>query len=379
MTDYDHDPNTLAESLDAILPPGQFDAPMRNDDALVDAAVLLAAPPQPAPLSDETRLAIRSQILAAYRQQQQPRVTRFPLLPLVRWGVAASLVLVLLLGGVQPAVLASIPGDILYPVKQVVEQIETKLATSPQNLAFVHLTHAERRTEETLVLLERGQFAADLVTEALDDLVAAAGALRDETDVSPTTRFQLEARTVQVNALLDSALTLAVQLEDVSQESIDALAEQLRATPAAVDVPPSAAVTAVPTPEPTSEPDSAAVTDIPDTPAPESTEEIAELPTNIVIEGPIEAIDGNIITIFGLHIQIDPDHPIFARIQVGDDVRVEGSMAETDGIIVIAAVDIMIIEVEIVIPDSPAGAPPVPGLPSNCKQTSKGKIKCKRS
>jgi hypothetical protein len=43
-----------------------------------------------------------------------------------------------------------------------------------------------------------------------------------------------------------------------------------------------------------------------------------------VIEGPVQAIDGNVITIYGIEIAIDEDDPLLDVIVVGDVIRVEG-------------------------------------------------------
>lgn len=52
-----------------------------------------------------------------------------------------------------------------------------------------------------------------------------------------------------------------------------------------------------------------------------------------VIEGAVEAIDGNVITIFGVEVQVAPDDPLLDTIQIGDVIRVEGN---TDGVVVVA-------------------------------------------
>lgn len=44
----------------------------------------------------------------------------------------------------------------------------------------------------------------------------------------------------------------------------------------------------------------------------------------IIIEGPVDAIDGNTIIIFGFPIVLDPDDPRLTVIQVGDIIRIEG-------------------------------------------------------
>ncbi len=46
--------------------------------------------------------------------------------------------------------------------------------------------------------------------------------------------------------------------------------------------------------------------------------------TIIVVEGPVEHIDGNIITIYGIQVRIAPNDPILSSVSVGDVLHVEG-------------------------------------------------------
>ncbi|MCA9906705.1 MAG: hypothetical protein KC547_22775, partial [Anaerolineae bacterium] len=50
----------------------------------------------------------------------------------------------------------------------------------------------------------------------------------------------------------------------------------------------------------------------------------------VVIEGPVEAINVNIITIYNINIVINADDPVLAIIQIGDLVRVEGQFVDDD-------------------------------------------------
>ena len=78
-----------------------------------------------------------------------------------------------------------------------------------------------------------------------------------------------------------------------------------------------------------------------------------DLPIIIVIEGPIQAINVNIITIYNINIEVSIDDPILIVIKVGDNVRVEGEIVgdDDDSTIVIIAVTIIIINVEVFIND----------------------------
>lgn len=77
-----------------------------------------------------------------------------------------------------------------------------------------------------------------------------------------------------------------------------------------------------------------------------------KLPVVIVIEGPVDEIDVNIIVIYGIHIEVDVDDPILTVIRVGDVVHVEGGVVdEGEGTIVIVAITVIIINVEVNIND----------------------------
>jgi hypothetical protein len=64
----------------------------------------------------------------------------------------------------------------------------------------------------------------------------------------------------------------------------------------------------------------------------------------IIIEGPIEEIDLNIIVVYGIHIKLNGDDPELAHLHVGDWVHVEGEdEQEGDGSIVVIVINIIVI------------------------------------
>lgn len=91
----------------------------------------------------------------------------------------------------------------------------------------------------------------------------------------------------------------------------------------------------------------------------------------IVIEGPVQSININIITIFNINIEVDPADPILSEVKIGDYVRIAGDTQFEDGTIIVVATTIVIVNIEITINDGV--------LPANCKRTKKGKITCKSS
>lgn len=110
---------------------------------------------------------------------------------------------------------------------------------------------------------------------------------------------------------------------------------------------------------------------------PEPTPDTADLPVTIVVEGPVEAINVNVITIFNINIEVEPDDPVLTRIHIGDHIRVEGNPKTMGSTIVIVAVNITIVNV-IVVDSNPSVIIVNPGLPAGCKISKNGKIKCSK-
>jgi hypothetical protein len=62
-----------------------------------------------------------------------------------------------------------------------------------------------------------------------------------------------------------------------------------------------------------------------------------------VIEGPVDGINGNIITIFGIDFELDPDDPRLTVLQIGDILRIEG--IDDGTILIIILIDFTDVEV----------------------------------
>jgi hypothetical protein len=75
---------------------------------------------------------------------------------------------------------------------------------------------------------------------------------------------------------------------------------------------------------------------------PDITPEISQTPSLeplIVIEGPVEAITANIVTIYGIDIALDPDDPLLTIIVVGDILHVEADYDAITAVIVAVTVE----------------------------------------
>lgn len=128
-----------------------------------------ALPPL-APFPMDKRRALESQLLEEARRIQTRAASRpvAPRLPVWRRrGVLAvmSLVLtVLFLFSTISVSAASVPGDVLYPIKRAAEQV--RLAVTPdQDQAVVHLELAQVRLQELVTLTQRGEVPAELLAD----------------------------------------------------------------------------------------------------------------------------------------------------------------------------------------------------------------------
>jgi len=108
---------------------------------------------------------------------------------------------------------------------------------------------------------------------------------------------------------------------------------------------PTATPTFTPTPTPQGTPAPTATPTL--TPTPGGTVTPGGLPITIIIEGPVQAINVNIITIYDIDIIVGEDDPILNIIQIGDILHVEGDTQELNGTIIIIAVTVVIINVDI--------------------------------
>lgn len=103
-------------------------------------------------------------------------------------------------------------------------------------------------------------------------------------------------------------------------------------------------------------------------------EDVDDEPPIIIIEGPVDEIRGNIIIIFGIEIELDPDSPLLAVILIGDVIRIEGDYADNDSVIIVIANVVTVINIDIYINDDGTEAwrdndncknPPPPWAPAH--------------
>ncbi len=260
MIEPEFNADQLADRLDAVLPPHQTGAAPLNGDETLNAAIRLAKAPHPE-MTPAMQARIQARVLAAARQQKAARrVSRFQTTLLLRW--AAIFVLLFVgLGATAPSIAGSVPGEVWYPVKRGLENVERLLATSPDSQANVYLTQAERRLVEAQQLLERGQFDTEIIEAAQDDAAASVQILVQM--AAPDTQTIVQSRVARVNTtaqhLIQTALTAGIVTRDEVIEllptptatGVPTTAPTLTFTPlpsSTVTAPPSLTATATPMP-----------------------------------------------------------------------------------------------------------------------------------
>jgi hypothetical protein len=70
------------------------------------------------------------------------------------------------------------------------------------------------------------------------------------------------------------------------------------------------------------------------------------------LEGPVEAIDGNVIVVNSIPVQLTPDDPLLQTLEVGDFVSVQGNFQGSGATIVLVVVNITIVN-NVIIDDNP--------------------------
>jgi hypothetical protein len=151
----------------------RYPAPGGQLAALLQVAEQIREAPPLAPLPLDKRRVLESRLLRRAGQLRSK-----PAFPSPVWRrrvvlAAASIVVVfLLLGSAVSVSAASVPGDILYPVKRVTEQMRLTLASQQQRVNL-YLEFAGRRLQEMRVVRDRGEVSTDLLAEITGDTALA--------------------------------------------------------------------------------------------------------------------------------------------------------------------------------------------------------------
>jgi len=244
------DPESLAARLDVVLPAGRSPLTEEDDSPLVDMALHIASASHPV-MSAEMSAHVRSRMLTQHGLQFR-RHTSF-LRPVLRWGANVCAVALLCIIGLTPFVLASVPGDRLYPYKQVVEWSELATSSSHEQRVFTHLLHAQRRAQEAVALTQRGLPSSSTLAASFVEMSILVDLLRETDNLSPSALQHLSERT---QVLAQTLRTLAAPANPEIQATLSSLETQLwqptpHRTPASVTqtatLEPSATSTPMPT------------------------------------------------------------------------------------------------------------------------------------
>ena len=212
-----------------------------------------------------------------------------------------------------------------------------------------------------LVFVTGAIFAARIGIELLNPPAATPLLPIETMSIVPTTPIPTLLPQVAITNQPPTSIPIEpLQLTPTNQPPTSIPTEPLQSTP--TNLPP----TPVPT---TAEPRVVSPTT-----APVNTTPVPTLPVTIVIEGPVQAINVNMITIFDLTIEINLADPTLANIQVGDMVRIEGNLSG-DGQVILA-INVTLLEGEVEVIVNPADGqvwqdpgncsnPPPPWAPAN--------------
>lgn len=276
--DSPNESRDLTNRLDRAVPPYSDRLGAAGDDPLVEAAQQLASGPDVALSAAaldriEARLRARTVELAP-RMQAQAASNLSPVPPaetvralprrrssmrLLRYAVAACLVIALVLtsAGAARASDDSVPGDVLYPLKRLIEQVRLSLV-STENEPDLRLELAERRLDEFETLLEHNKVDLNVLEDASTHLDRAMQ-LADEGHGNPVLISQQAAALAQQKYTLIQQAMVMVEAETQQQLNdwvAETTAETVENVPATVEdetvitLSPLATFTATPTLEP---------------------------------------------------------------------------------------------------------------------------------
>jgi hypothetical protein len=195
-------------------------------EPLLKIALAVQEPPAVSP-SPDFKLRARMQLMEHIHEKQgldrwpwsrhrkvatlRPVKTRFSL---ARVGVVVGLALLALVGGTVYAAQDSLPGDILYPIKLVTEQVRIVLRADDVGRAERALSFADRRVTEIEELAEQGRAqdvgaAVEKYDNALDMTVARIESGRGKGLATRSITAQLAETTAEHLSVLDAVYQTA--------------------------------------------------------------------------------------------------------------------------------------------------------------------------
>jgi hypothetical protein len=152
------------------------------------------------------RISVQSEAAGA-APQSKSLLSRFSIFKLAT-GTIGTLLIVISLGiGTAVAALQSVPGQAIYPLKKIVENIELKLTRDPSAKASLQIQFANTRLDEIATVLEKKQAgeiseneSQRIISETVSDLQkTTAAALDSSTSKSSSGSKQVAALNKLVN------------------------------------------------------------------------------------------------------------------------------------------------------------------------------------
>jgi hypothetical protein len=90
---------------------------------------------------------------------------------------------------------------------------------------------------------------------------------------------------------------------------------------------------------------------------------------DVTVNGVVSAINGNVVIVNGTTVQFDPDDPALSLIKIGDNLNLDGNYEGSGTTLIFIVINVTIVNVNITVN---------PNLPSNCKVSKNGHIKCSK-
>ncbi|HTP11434.1 MAG TPA: DUF5667 domain-containing protein [Anaerolineae bacterium] len=155
------------ETIDSCL--RRYPAQAGRLAVLLELAERVQAAP-PTQLASDKRRSLEMRLLKRAAQLRSNPVSQSTTPRLSPWrrsfalALAAVIAVTLLLSTAVSASAASVPGDVLYPIKRAAEQVRLALTPDEQQVDL-HLEFARQRLQELNVLQERGEVSEELLTE----------------------------------------------------------------------------------------------------------------------------------------------------------------------------------------------------------------------
>ena len=194
---------------------------------LLEAALAAAQlGPREVPAGAMARSRRRALARAVGLKAASPRPAPFGLWP--RWALAAAALVVVLglgLDGISTAAAQSLPGDILYPVKIVSEELQLRLAAQPDDRLNLEALYSQRRVDEVAGLLTLGRelpLSFHAVVQKMGPTLWTVGGI--PVRIGPETRMVgeiLTGMTIEVDGLTQADGTFLAH--ELHLESFDTL------------------------------------------------------------------------------------------------------------------------------------------------------------